>query len=79
MDNSTSIRNHIQEFESRFLRLQQCINESTVSPKLYEKGLTLLLDDPEAKAHLLLRTLPDTDVHIVDNLQSKTDLTYSDV
>ena len=79
MDNSTSIRDYIQEFESRFLCLQQCINESTVSPKPYKKGLTLLLDDPEAKAHLLLCTLPDTYTHIMDNLQSKVDLTYSDV
>ena len=79
MDNSTSIHDHIQEFESRFLCLQQCINESIVSLRSYEKEFTLLLNDSEAKAHLLLRTLPDTYAHIVDNLQLKTDLTYSDI
>ena len=79
MDNSTSICDHLQEFESRFLCAQQSINESIVSPKPCEKELTLLLNDLKAKAHLLLHTLPDTYAHIVDNLQSKIALIYSDV
>ena len=77
-DPATTIQDHIQEFELHFNRLESRIKESSDSSKAYERGLKLLLSDSEAKAHLLLRTLPDTFTHVVQNLQSKQGLTYND-
>ena len=70
---------HISKFEEHFIRIEQKASIATNDSPAYMRGLKLFLSDSEDKAHLLLRTLPTSMSNIVDNLQTKDGLTYSDI
>ena len=64
----TSMHAHISKFEEHFIRIEQKASIATDDSPAYLRGLKLFLSDSEAKAHLLLRTLPTSMSNIVDNL-----------
>jgi hypothetical protein len=78
-DENTSMLLHITEFESKWTVVNTKVSNASSTDKDWLQGLKLCFNDPEFKAHLLLRTLPSNLENVVDNLQTKSDLTYSDV
>jgi len=77
MTDSTTMLDHINRYENYLRQLvQRC--KDTSSDDLYQH-LVNYLSDEKIKSHHLLMTLPESMANIVDNLQSKVDLTYLDV
>ena len=76
---STTVTAHLHSYEQNWNRLVEKVGRASEDDELYLRGLRLCTQDQKMKAHLLLRTLPKSMENIVDNLQSKTDLTYNDV
>ena len=73
---SEPISEHINAFDTQWNRLQ--LRSSTPSSTDRYKipfVFKLVLESPEAKAALLLRSLPESMHNIIDNLQTKEDLT----
>jgi hypothetical protein len=77
MADGDSMLDHINGYETYLRQLiQRCKDTST--DDAYQH-LANYLGDEKIKAHHLLMTLPDSMANVVDNLQSKSDLTYLDV
>ena len=76
---STTVIAHLHSYEQNWNRLVEKVSGASEDDELYLRGLRLCTQDQKIKAHLLLRTLPKSMQNIVDNLRSKTDLTYNDV
>ena len=76
---STAITAHLHSYEQNWNRLVEKVGATTQGDELCLHGLSLCCQDQKMKANLLLRTLPKSMDNIVDNLQSKADLSYNDV
>jgi len=70
---------YITEFESRWTNANSKVATATKDSKPWIRGFQSVFSDEEFKAHLLLSTLSSTMDNIVDNLQTKETLSYSDV
>jgi len=76
MADGVPILDHINSYETYLRQLiQRCKDTST--DDAYQH-LANYLRNEKIKAHHLLMTLPDSMANVVDNLQSKSDLTYLD-
>ena len=71
--------NSLHSYEQNWNRLVEKVGGATQDDELYLQGLRLCCQDQKMKANLLLRTLPKSMDNIVDNLQSKVDLSYNDI
>lgn len=77
-DSSTSWNEHITQFETHFTTVTTKLSTVTSTDKEWQRGLKQSFADQEFKAHLLLCTLPASYNAVVENLHSKSDLTYSE-
>ena len=77
-DEAKSWQEHVSEFESLLTIVNSKVATADSSSKPWLQGLKQCFADDEFKAHLLLRTLPRSCGNIVDNLRTKTDLSYTD-
>src|SRR5437868_3280099 len=76
MSDDVSMLDHITSYENNLRQLtQRC--KDTASDDPYQH-LARYLENDKIRAHHLLMTLPDRMSNVVDNLQSKTDLSLSD-
>jgi len=74
-DNDTML-DHILNYEQKHQALvERCKDTITTDPYQH---LARYLEDDKIRAHHLLMTLPEPFSNIVDNIQSKTTITYSD-
>lgn len=78
-DESTTWQAHIADFEARWNTIVTKVSSADSSSKAWLQGLRQCFSDTEYKAHLLLRTVPASLSNVVDNLQTKADITYTDV
>ena len=79
-DASEPISDHINKYGTQWNRLQfRCSTATSSDRYALPLAFKLLFESTEAKAALLLRSLPESMNNIVDNLQTKEDLTYDHV
>jgi hypothetical protein len=77
LTNRDDLSSHLTEFHNRWMRLDmRCA--ATKDNKL-AKALHTVTQSDEAKAAFLLCSLPSSMENVIDNLQTKTNLTYSEV
>lgn len=76
-DRNTNIDSHITEFEKRWSRLSATTKSST-DTKSAAGVLHLVTNCETLKANLLLGTLPSFYSNIVDNITTKSDISYAD-
>ena len=77
MDPSTSMKDHLTAFDTFWTRFRMRTQASKDSEKLV-RLFKPVGDSDEAKAAFHLLSLPSSLSHVVDNLQTKDNLTYSD-
>ena len=71
---------HINQYDTLWNRLHlRCSTASPTDRYTLPFVFKSVFESPEAKAALLLRSLPESMNNIVDNLQTKEDLTYDHV
>lgn len=67
-NNDTTMHAHLTNFDEHFNRLASKVDSATDGSCAYFRGLKMFLSDTEAKAHLLLLTLPAAIAIVIDNL-----------
>ena len=77
-DEKSSLSDHLSNFDNLWTRLKERTSSATSEERL-DFVLKGLADSDEAKGTFLLLSLPKTYDNIVDNLQTKENLTYNDV
>jgi hypothetical protein len=79
LDDTASMKDHLLEFDTHWNRIQQRCSSATSTDKNKLPSLFKpILDSEEAKAAFLLLSLPASLDNVVDNLQTKENLTYND-
>ena len=76
-DLSTTWNEHIAFYESRYTTITSKLSTITTTDKAWQKGLKQAFAEQRFKAHLLLRTLPSSLDSVVENLRSKSDVSYT--
>lgn len=71
-----SMVDHMSTFEDHYRRIHDRLKTSSTSSHV---NLASFLEDNTSRAHFFLMTLPDSMSNVVDNLQTKTSVTYTDV
>ncbi|KAF8414641.1 hypothetical protein EV426DRAFT_706991 [Tirmania nivea] len=77
MKEGDSMTQHVNSFDTKLRRLIDGLKETDSTSPYW--NLAIYLENHNIKAHYLLMTLLNSYNNIVDNLQSKTGLTYLDV
>ena len=77
-DDKSSLSDHLSTFDNLWARLRERTSAATTDERL-DYALKGLADSDEAKGAFLLLSLPKTYDNIVDNLQTKPNLTYNEV
>ena len=79
-DTSEVIADHINKYDTLWNRMQhRCSSAAETDRYALPFVFKSVFESPEAKAAILLRSLPESMCNIVDNLQTKEDLTYNHV
>ena len=79
-DTATPIAEHINAYDTYWNRIQlRCSAATPYDRYALPFVFKSVFESPEAKAAILLRSLPESMNNIVDNLQTKEDLTYDHV
>jgi len=74
------LSHHINKYDTLWNRLHlRCSTASSTDRYTLPFVFQTVFESPEAKAAILLRSLPESMNNIVDNLQTKEDLTYDHV
>jgi len=77
-DEKSSLSDHLSTFDNLWTRLKERTCAATSTQRL-DFALKSLADSDEAKGAFLLLSLPKAYDNIVDNLQTKENLTYNDI
>ena len=76
-DTLNPVSHHINQYDTLWNRLHlRCSTASPTDRTTLPFAFKSWFESPKAKAALLLRSLPESINNIVDNLQTKADLTY---
>jgi len=76
LEDGTAIHDHLNSFNNDWARLQTCT--SNTKDEL-DRCLQTLTQSNHTKAAFLLVSLPESTNNIIDNLQTKENLTFEDV